>query len=229
MKRFSEFKIEAPAGAFEGKKISLEDLFNVSIIVRAFRIEESKFTGKNRSNNRLQLAIEYNNEKFITFTGSDTLMEMTYNSITDIWTVNDLVSGTYRKLERMKAIGIFEKNGYIYWGSDGTSPDNNVGGIAYESKGIYRALVADLNDITKHQLLQALTDECYAFLRLQDNVIFCGMDVGESTHFYISRDAGDTWEEKLYLYDIADAARPAHFDKTNNYLLMLNNTVIQLL
>lgn len=45
MKKFSEFKIEAPAGAFEGKKISLEDLFNVPIIVRAFRIEESKFTG----------------------------------------------------------------------------------------------------------------------------------------------------------------------------------------
>jgi hypothetical protein len=76
MKRFSEFKIEAPVGAFEGKKISLEDLFNVPIIVRAFRIEESKFKGKNRSNNRLQLSIEYNNEKFITFTGSDTLMDM---------------------------------------------------------------------------------------------------------------------------------------------------------
>lgn len=76
MKRFSEFKIEVPAGAFEGKKISIEDLFNVSIIVRAFRIEESKFPGKNRSNNRLQLSIEYNNEKFITFTGSNTLMEM---------------------------------------------------------------------------------------------------------------------------------------------------------
>jgi hypothetical protein len=76
MKQFSEFKIEAPAGAFEGKKISLEDLFNISIIVRAYRIEESKFTGKNKSNNRLQLSIEYNNDKFITFTGSDTLMEM---------------------------------------------------------------------------------------------------------------------------------------------------------
>jgi len=76
MKSFSDFNIKAPAGAFEGKKISIEDLFNVKIIVKAFRIEESKFIGKNKSNNRLQLSITVNNENYICFTGSDTLMDM---------------------------------------------------------------------------------------------------------------------------------------------------------
>lgn len=76
MKRFSDFDIKAPAGAFEGKKIKLEDIFNVAIVVSAYRIEESKFKGKNKSNNRLQLSIIYNNESYISFTGSDTLMEM---------------------------------------------------------------------------------------------------------------------------------------------------------
>jgi hypothetical protein len=76
MKQFHEFNIKAPTGALEGKKISIEDLFNLPVIIVAYKIEESKFTGKNKSNNRLQLSIENNNEKFITFTGSDSLMEM---------------------------------------------------------------------------------------------------------------------------------------------------------
>jgi hypothetical protein len=76
MKQFSEFNIKPTIGSFDGKKISIEDLFNTPIKVLEYKIEESKFTGKNKSNNRLQLSIEYNNEKRITFTGSDTLMEM---------------------------------------------------------------------------------------------------------------------------------------------------------
>jgi len=76
MNKFSEFKIEVPMGAFEGKKISIEDLFNVPIVIDAYKIEESKFTGKNRSNKRLELSMTINDKKFITFTGSDTLMAM---------------------------------------------------------------------------------------------------------------------------------------------------------
>ena len=76
MKQFSDFNIKPTSGSFDGKKISIEDLFNTPIKVLEYKIEESKFSGKNKSNNRLQLSIEYNNEKRITFTGSDTLMEM---------------------------------------------------------------------------------------------------------------------------------------------------------
>lgn len=76
MKQFSDFKIKAPIGVFEGKKVPIEDIFNIPIVIKAYRIEESKFKGKNKSNNRLQLSIESNKEHLITFTGSDTLMDM---------------------------------------------------------------------------------------------------------------------------------------------------------
>ncbi len=76
MKKFCDFGIKAPAGSFEGKKISIEDLFNVPIVINAYKIEESKFTGKNRSNKRLELSLIRNGEQLITFTGSDTLMDM---------------------------------------------------------------------------------------------------------------------------------------------------------
>lgn len=75
MKKFTDFNIKPPAGAFEGKKIGMEDVFNVPIIIKAFKIEESKFQGKNKSNNRLQLAFTMIGENYITFTGSDMLMK----------------------------------------------------------------------------------------------------------------------------------------------------------
>lgn len=74
MIKFSDFNIEIPETLFEGKKISIEDIFNVPVIIKDFKIEESKFTGKNKSNNRLVLSIEYNGDRRVVFTGSDTLM-----------------------------------------------------------------------------------------------------------------------------------------------------------
>jgi hypothetical protein len=75
MIKFSDFNIKPPEGAFEGKKINMEELFNVPIIIRDFKIEESKFQGKNRSNKRLQLAITISGVNYITFTGSELLMK----------------------------------------------------------------------------------------------------------------------------------------------------------
>jgi len=76
MFKFSEFKIEAPVGAFEGKKVSIEDIFNIPIVINAYKIEESKFTGKNRSNKRLELSLTIEGKRCITFTGSEILMGM---------------------------------------------------------------------------------------------------------------------------------------------------------
>jgi hypothetical protein len=76
MNRFADFNIQCEQGLFEGKKINFADLFNVPIVVRDFKIEESKFEGKNKSNKRLQLSIVFNKENCIAFSGSDNLMEM---------------------------------------------------------------------------------------------------------------------------------------------------------
>lgn len=76
MKKFSDFNIKSTVGPFDGRKINFAEIFNVAIIVKDFKIEESKFTGKNKSDNRLQLAIVFNDEDCIAFSGSDNLMEM---------------------------------------------------------------------------------------------------------------------------------------------------------
>lgn len=76
MKKFSEFGIKTSQGPFDGRKIQFSEIFNVPIIVKDYKIEESKFSGKNKSDNRLQLAIIVNSENCIAFSGSDNLMEM---------------------------------------------------------------------------------------------------------------------------------------------------------
>lgn len=76
MNKFSDFNIKPVNKSFEGKKLNFAEIFNVPIIVNDYKIEESKYPGKNKSNNRLQLAIVMDNENCITFTGSDNLMEM---------------------------------------------------------------------------------------------------------------------------------------------------------
>lgn len=76
MKKFSDFNIEPASLLFEGKKIGLEEIFNVTIIVNAFKIEDSKYMGKNKSNKRLVLSIKINDINYIVFTGSENLMAM---------------------------------------------------------------------------------------------------------------------------------------------------------
>lgn len=75
MKKFSDFNIKPTNKAFAGKKISFAEIFNIPIIVNDYKIEESKYPGKNKSDKRLQLSIVIDNENCITFTGSDNLME----------------------------------------------------------------------------------------------------------------------------------------------------------
>ena len=53
MNKFENFNIKSTIGTFDGRKVNFAELFNVPIVVKDYRIEESKFTGKNRSNNRL--------------------------------------------------------------------------------------------------------------------------------------------------------------------------------
>jgi hypothetical protein len=76
MKKFSEFGIKSSQGPFDGRKIQFSEIFNVPIVVKDYKIEESKFSGKNKSDKRLQLAIVVNGENCIAFSGSDNLMNM---------------------------------------------------------------------------------------------------------------------------------------------------------
>ncbi|HKK41374.1 MAG TPA: hypothetical protein VJ963_03110, partial [Bacteroidales bacterium] len=116
-------------------------------------------------------------------------LKCVYNSGSDTWTVDDLLSGESRNWQRMRALGVYERNGYLYWGSDGSDPFT-YNGNTYESLGVYKCPIADINDPTKHILLRALPDACYSFIN-EGHIVFAGMQSYAAV--YISYDYGENW------------------------------------
>jgi hypothetical protein len=116
-------------------------------------------------------------------------LKCSYNKISDTWEVNDLLNETSTTWQRMRSLGVFERNGYLYWGSDGLYTFT-YNGVEYNCMGIYKCPVSDINDPSKHILLQSLPDLCYSFLNV-NNIVFVGFpDYG---YVYISLDYGETW------------------------------------
>lgn len=74
MTRFSDLNIKCEIGTFEGKKVSIDSILNVEILIIDYKIEKSKYAENNP--NRLQLAFERNGDKYITFSGSKVLMDL---------------------------------------------------------------------------------------------------------------------------------------------------------
>lgn len=144
-------------------------------------------------------------------------LKLSYNSGLDQWTVSDMLLSPATSWQRLRGIGIIEYGGYIYWGSDGTQADT-VGGIVYNQRGIYRCLPYDLNDITKHELLQELTDEAFYFAAGEDGVIYCGMDAGNA-FIYTSVDHGATWVQRPLIFN-NESIRPAHYSQTKKLVIM---------
>jgi uncharacterized protein (TIGR02145 family) len=116
-------------------------------------------------------------------------MKCVYDNISDSWSVNDLLSGASRTWQRMRALGVFERNGYLYWGSDG-SETFVYNSVQYNSLGIYKCAVSNINDPSKHILLKSLQDACYSFVNA-DHIVFAGMQ--SYGYVYISYDYGETW------------------------------------
>ncbi|HLP86338.1 MAG TPA: hypothetical protein VK153_00445 [Candidatus Paceibacterota bacterium] len=120
-------------------------------------------------------------------------LKCVYNSSLDTWTITDLLNATSSTWQRMRAIGLYEKDGYLYWGSDGGSTFV-FNDVTYNSYGIYKCLVADVNNPGAHILLKELTLPCYTFLNdISTNEIIAGLDSGDK--FYTSSDYGNTWTE----------------------------------
>ena len=74
-RRFSDFAEEE--GPLEGDKIKLDSILNYEILVVGYRIQASKYQGKNNSGKYLtvQFCSSSEQERRIFFTGSDVLIE----------------------------------------------------------------------------------------------------------------------------------------------------------
>ncbi len=89
----------------------------------------------------------------------------------------------------MRAIGVYERNGYLYWGSDGPGIFTYKG-VTYECEGIYKCAASAINDPSQHILVEPLQDACYSFLNV-GHLVFAGLQ--NDGFIYISFDHGETW------------------------------------
>lgn len=72
MNNFNDFGIAIEQTMFVGNKIKIRTIINKSIVVHAYKIEQSKFEGKGDC---LHLQIEVDKEKRVVFTGAKGLIE----------------------------------------------------------------------------------------------------------------------------------------------------------
>jgi hypothetical protein len=73
MKKFSDMAIPI-SNRLIGDKMKINKILNREIIVHSFRIENSKYS-KNKSGKCLFLQIEFEQVKYVVFTGSDVLLD----------------------------------------------------------------------------------------------------------------------------------------------------------
>ncbi|HLP86538.1 MAG TPA: hypothetical protein VK153_01520 [Candidatus Paceibacterota bacterium] len=106
-------------------------------------------------------------------------LKCTYNYSADTWTVVDLLSGASLSSQKMRTLGVYEHNGYIYWGVDSAE------------YGIYKCRPDELNDFSKHILVQAVNDAFYSFVRC-GNIVIGGFWTNQQ-QVIISTDYGETW------------------------------------
>ena len=152
-------------------------------------------------------------------------MKCVYDSIEDSWTVTDLLNDTMRAMQRMRGIGVYEYNGYIYWGSDGNPVGGNSiwNGEVIATFGLYRSLTTDINDASKHETLVSDIVEMFAFVNGGGRVI---ASPRETNYYHLSYNNGQTWE--TYIKEDSFTLQPAYYDDTYDLFVGLNARVVDI-
>jgi hypothetical protein len=165
---------------------------------------------------------------FYACTGDDDqemhFLKCSYNNISDSWEVNDLLTGERSDWQRMRALGVYERDGYLYWGSDGPGTFT-YRGVQYDCYGIYKCAIEDINDPSKHILLQPLTDACYSFVNT-GNLVFAGLQ--SYGYIYVSYDYGETWSSYAKpAWMITDTVQGVWFNDLYKYFVTNDGVVIE--
>lgn len=74
MTNFSDLGIKSEVKSFEGDKIKIDRILNKTIVVEAYKIEQSKF--EKGSGKCLHIQIQVDGNKRVLFTGSSNLMDV---------------------------------------------------------------------------------------------------------------------------------------------------------
>lgn len=149
------------------------------------------------------------------------IMKCVYNVGGDSWTVTNLLDANSVSWQRMRAIGGYERNGYLYWGANG-NVDFTFEGNTYRSAGIWKSLITEINDLTKHVLLCDTLKSCLGgFINHPTTGKVIGVFsnplpvFGEPREMQLSNDYGETWEKFDNHFD--NNLIPVHYNVAGDF------------
>lgn len=96
MFKFSDLGIKPNENTYTGKKIDVDDILNMEIIVHRYKISDST---KKAGTKLLTLQIEYENNKRVVFTGSKILQDMIVQVPEDKFPFKTTIRKTDKRLE----------------------------------------------------------------------------------------------------------------------------------
>lgn len=142
---------------------------------------------------------KYNNKIYITCGDDDDrpelhIFETSYNKLNNTWApFVDLISDKAR-CQIHRAIGIgFDENGYLYFGSDADPQIIKQNGNHYDSQGVYKVHINDINNISKYVLLHKAKNVVVNFYMNNNYMLFTSAE--NNNLLYISLDKGKTWQQ----------------------------------
>ncbi|ATL45445.1 hypothetical protein CQS02_20135 [Elizabethkingia miricola] len=96
MFHFSDFNIKPKENTFTGKKIDIDDILNIEIIINKYQIKDST---KKSNTKYLTLQIEIDNIQRIVFTGSKNLIDLISQVPEDKFPFSTTIKKNDRRLE----------------------------------------------------------------------------------------------------------------------------------
>ncbi|HFI4796481.1 TPA: hypothetical protein ACGQK4_002200 [Elizabethkingia anophelis] len=96
MFHFSDFNIKPKENTFTGKKIDIDDILNIEIIINKYQIKDSI---KKSNSKYLTLQIEINKTHRIVFTGSKNLIDLISQVPEDKFPFSTTIKKNDRRLE----------------------------------------------------------------------------------------------------------------------------------
>jgi hypothetical protein len=141
---------------------------------------------------------KYNNKIYITCGDDDDrpelhIFETSFNKQNQTWApLIDLISDNARS-QLHRAIGIgFDEDGFMYFGSDGDPLIIKRIGNNYNSQGVYKVHIKEINNISKYILLHDANQIVTNFYMSDNYILFS--KYGDFGSVYLSRDKGRSWE-----------------------------------
>ena len=119
-------------------------------------------------------------------------LELEYNKETDTWSdpIDLIADATRNQIHRYIGVG-FDKDGYMYFGSDADFIPYTENGVTYDTQGVFKVHIDNINDITKYELIHEARDIVVNSFMYDD--IFIYSLQGYEQIVFVSRDKGTTW------------------------------------